>query len=402
MPLLLLLAMFSVNASAHTLDGTWTTDCTPFGRHAVISTVDFDNGKLEALGNLYERPGCGVQTVKAEYEGTFETGKPYGEGIELNFVPEKFTLTPLKPDVVDHYNKNKICNFSDWQLNTPKDILSQPKCVGFTPPDKGVETYDIFSLKSDTDLRFSSFPLGKNVTNPSDRPQKIESQSIRLWKVSETNFNRVTRDLEIYDDHIQKRRNVFSKIPVDINDKSWIKQKLEFMFEIDQYMRNYLNVPYNFHYSKKEIEFSRKEFGTRFESMDRTNTADVKLLLKKYEWFTISEFGKQADNDAWLLVQHADLDHDFQNDVLTILGNLWRIGETNPRNYAYLFDRVAASFNDPSKRILQRYGTQGMCVGPGKWEPIEMEDPANVDKRRMEVGLEPLQNYINRFKDICK
>lgn len=251
MPLLLVLSMFSTSACAHSLSGQWSTDCTPFGRHAVISTVDFSGGNLRALGSLYERPGCGVQTVTTEYDGTYETGNSYGEGTEFDFVPTKFTLTLLKSDVVDHYNRNKICDFSDWELNSPKDILGQSNCVGFTPPEKDKTIYEIFSLVSDDDLKFSSFPLGRNVTNPNDRPQKIDPQSTRLWKVSESNFNRVKRDLKIYDDHIQKRRDDFSKIPADISDKIWVKQKLAFMVEIDQYMRNYLNIPQSSSYSKK-------------------------------------------------------------------------------------------------------------------------------------------------------
>jgi hypothetical protein len=30
-----------------------------------------------------------------------------------------------------------------------------------------------------------------------------------------------------------------------------------------------------------------------------------------------------------------------------------------------------------------------------------MEDPAGVDKRRAEVGLEPMQEYKAKFKEMC-
>ena len=84
------------------------------------------------------------------------------------------------------------------------------------------------------------------------------------------------------------------------------------------------------------------------------------------------------------------------------MGSLWPIGETHPRNYAYLFDRVAVSFNNPSQRVPQRYGTQGFCIGPGQWQPFEIEDPIHVDVRRSEVGLEPLADYIAGFREICR
>ncbi|MNL37149.1 hypothetical protein D3C87_1592760 [compost metagenome] len=138
------------------------------------------------------------------------------------------------------------------------------------------------------------------------------------------------------------------------------------------------------------------------KKIDFENTEDLKPLLQIYSWFTISEFGRKTDINAWLLVQHADHDPDFQKSVLPTLEKLYPLKETRADNYAYLFDRVAASWNDPSKRKLQRYGTQGMCVGPGTWAPLPVEDEVNLDKRRASVGLGPEADYIAIFKDKCK
>mgnify|MGYP006418242979 CR=1 FL=1 len=401
--LILAISLLSTTACAHILEGKWTTNCNQFGRHALISTVEFEQNVYRAFGSFYARPGCGIKTVNAKFEGSFEVGQSYGAGIEFNYIPQQLTLTLLKHEVVAHYNKNKICNFDDWALNIPRDILGQPNCVGFVPPDKNIELFDIFNFKAEESLKFASFPLGKNITNPSQRPLKIDPQVVSLWKVSKKNkFKRVKRDLKTYDDHIAQRRMEFAKIPKDINDKSWVKKKLAFMVEIEQYMRRYLDTPHNTKYSKNETEYFSSEFSPRFEAMDKPNTADLRMLLNKYEWFTISEFGKIADGNAWLLVQHADLDTEFQKHVLEILGKLRKVGETSLSNYAYLFDRVASASNDPLKRMLQRYGTQGYCVGPGKWVPHEIEEPMNVDIRRKEVGLGSLQEYIDGFKDICK
>ena len=109
--------------------------------------------------------------------------------------------------------------------------------------------------------------------------------------------------------------------------------------------------------------------------------------MKIYPWFTISEFGLEGNQNAWLLVQHADHDPPFQRQVLTILEPLAAKGETNPKKYAYLYDRVASSFAEPKERKLQRYGTQGMCSGPGTWEPLPVEDPDKLDERRAAIGL---------------
>ena len=45
----------------------------------------------------------------------------------------------------------------------------------------------------------------------------------------------------------------------------------------------------------------------------------------------------------------------------------------------------------------QVYGTQYHSPN-GKWEPRPLEDEANVDKRRAEVGLSPLAEYVKQLE----
>ena len=76
--------------------------------------------------------------------------------------------------------------------------------------------------------------------------------------------------------------------------------------------------------------------------------------------------------------------------------------ETDSTNFAYLYDRVAASWQDPSKSTPQRYGTQGKCVSKDKWEPSELEEPSKVNMRRETVGLPPIEEYMDKIKALCK
>jgi len=193
----------------------------------------------------------------------------------------------------------------------------------------------------------------------------------------------------------------FDKIPAQPNNQEWIKKKLQHMVDVDQIMRNYLNTPHNKKYSNVEKNEFEKQFMMHWPEVDSYHTSELKKLLKLHPWFTISRFGKEADKNAWLLVQHADHDIAFQRQVLVILTELYLKGETNPSNYAYLYDRVASSINDLSQRKLQRYGTQGKCTGPGLWEPFPIEDPENLDRRRKEVELETEAEYIKKFETIC-
>jgi hypothetical protein len=174
------------------------------------------------------------------------------------------------------------------------------------------------------------------------------------------------------------------------------------MVDVDQYMRKYSSLPATNGYTEVErLEFNSRFMESRWAKVDTRNTEDLKALLAIHTWFTLSAFGPEADNNAWLLVQHADQDPSFQKRILAILEPLAARQETNPSNFAYLFDRVASSFQNPEKRTVQRYGTQGRCVGKGQWEPFEVEDPANLDKRRASVGLSPEDEYKKLFKELC-
>lgn len=82
----------------------------------------------------------------------------------------------------------------------------------------------------------------------------------------------------------------------------------------------------------------------------------------------------------------------FQKSALVLLEGLLPAMDTQPQSYAYLYDRVAIAEKRP-----QRYGTQGRCTGPAKWEPYPSENPDGLDKRRAEVGLNSEAEYIKVF-----
>lgn len=214
-------------------------------------------------------------------------------------------------------------------------------------------------------------------------------------------FPKVDSDISAYDQKVEQLVAEFRQTPADLSSVSWVQLKLGYMFEIDQLTRKQIDLPFLNNYTPDELEYFRRQFTPRFQAIDFSNTQDLKELLKIYDWFRISKFGASADKQAWLIVQHADMDPGFQKSVLKTLEQLWSIGETNKSNYAYLYDRVAASWHDPAHRTLQRYGTQGNCTGPGTWEPLPIEDELNLDSRRAEMGLTTQAEYVAQFKMIC-
>jgi hypothetical protein len=121
--------------------------------------------------------------------------------------------------------------------------------------------------------------------------------------------------------------------------------------------------------------------------VDAENVRWLKEVVAKHGWPGKSMVGQQAAFSAWLLVQHCDRDRDFQELCLEKMKTLPK-GEVEPRNIAYLTDRVLVG-----RGKKQLYGTQ-CSTNDGKSVPLPIEDEANVEQRRKEMGLGTLAAYL--------
>lgn len=203
--------------------------------------------------------------------------------------------------------------------------------------------------------------------------------------------------LQAIDVEVAQMRLAFDRIPRDTANLEWVKQKLAHMAAIDQFMRRKIDDLDSLEFTEDERNKFWAGFSPRWQSIDSSNQNELKDLLKRFEWFKISEFGKEAADAAWLVAQHADRDVQFQKHVLMILEKLLPLGEASGPNFAYLYDRVAVAENRP-----QRFGTQGRCVGLGHWEPWPSEDPRNLQARRDLLGLGSLEENIRRVSKLCR
>jgi hypothetical protein len=122
---------------------------------------------------------------------------------------------------------------------------------------------------------------------------------------------------------------------------------------------------------------------------DLDNREWLRREVPRHGWFTITRDGPQADHAAWLMVQHADSDRDFQRQMIDVLEPLVDKHETFGPRFASLYDRWAEGANQP-----QRFGLGGTCTGPGKWKPRLMEDPSGVDRRRAAIGLDQTEKQF--------
>jgi hypothetical protein len=212
-----------------------------------------------------------------------------------------------------------------------------------------------------------------------------------------------------FEKHVQKLKTDFTlEHPEKPDDIDWVKARIALLANIDQYGRTVLfpAIGASIRHSlngvvlPEEIQLNQR-LAALATGMDTENTAELKRLMARWGWFSSARFGVQTEQSAWLIVQHADQDPQFQREVLGILEPLVQRGEVSGKTYAYLYDRVATSFKDPSRARPQRYGTQGHCVGTGAWEPFPVEDPEHLDERRKSVALPPEAEYIALFKERC-
>ncbi len=120
-------------------------------------------------------------------------------------------------------------------------------------------------------------------------------------------------------------------------------------------------------------------------SIDIENTKRMKEIVKEIGWPTISKVGGAGSENAWLLVQHADHDVDFQELCLNLMKQE-PPGEVSPHDIAYLEDRTRIN-----RGKYQVYGTQYTETG-GKFVPRPIENREAVDERRKVMGLSSLED----------
>jgi hypothetical protein len=127
--------------------------------------------------------------------------------------------------------------------------------------------------------------------------------------------------------------------------------------------------------------------------IDEDNTGWLERAVSQNGWPTISAIGEEASQAAWLLVQHADHEPDFQAKCLAMMKELPK-GEVKLSNIAYLEDRVRVAAGKP-----QIYGTQFYKEGD-YFGPRPIEDEANLETRRLAMGLETFEANKQRMIEL--
>jgi hypothetical protein len=166
-----------------------------------------------------------------------------------------------------------------------------------------------------------------------------------------------------------------------------LKDELEAMYDTDQSYRSEMDaVGKKYGYSSPEM----MELWKVQQPIDEANIKRLVEIIETHGWPGRRLIGDKASTAAFLVLQHAD--YTYQKKYLPLVRAAAAAGELGPDSLALLEDRVL--MNEGKKQI---YGTQLQTNDKGVLELYPIEDEGNVDKRRAEVGLPPLAEYVKHF-----
>ena len=171
-------------------------------------------------------------------------------------------------------------------------------------------------------------------------------------------------------------------------DKSTLRNELLEMIERDQTMREELartgELFVGYHPKMAEVH--------------RQNAKRLDEIVAQHGWPDEDVVGKDGAEAAWLIVQHAIDQPDFQKRMFARLLEAASEGRVERWQPALLEDRIRACEGRP-----QKYGTQFDWDENGQMSPCpEIEDPSIVDELRASVGLTPLEQAIVGQREAIK
>lgn len=152
---------------------------------------------------------------------------------------------------------------------------------------------------------------------------------------------------------------------------------------------------------RRQIKDFQEKFGRYSDEMrshfraiakkDSLNLIIIQKILDERGWLGKDVIGSDGNMTLFLVIQHAEIE--VQKKYLPMMREAVKKGNAEPSALALLEDRVA--LREGGKQI---YGSQiEQDPKTGEYFISPLFDPDNVDKRRAEVGLEPLQDYVSRW-----
>lgn len=122
--------------------------------------------------------------------------------------------------------------------------------------------------------------------------------------------------------------------------------------------------------------------------IDRQNLVKVVSIIENCG---VTRLGRKEMLTVWLVLQHADQYN--RKKYFPLLKSEAEKGNLKKSRIALMEDRILVM--DDKKQI---YGSQiTKDHKTGKWKLHDLENPEEVNQRRLKVGLKPLQDYVKKW-----
>lgn len=153
--------------------------------------------------------------------------------------------------------------------------------------------------------------------------------------------------------------------------------------------------------TRNQIRSMEEKYGRKSKEMDAfwqtilkkdsINLNKVSKILDERGWPSKTLIGKRGTSTLFLVIQHAN--QEAQEKYLPLIEKA--VTDTNlpKRQYAMFYDRLLLRRGE-----RQIYGTQ-LAINNESKTPyvLPLEDPTNVDMRRAQMGLNTMQENLNRW-----
>lgn len=160
------------------------------------------------------------------------------------------------------------------------------------------------------------------------------------------------------------------------------KQLLQILDDDQKYRRMIDTTQAQHGYDSQQM----RDLWKTINDIDSSDLIKVRRILDTKGWVSPDTVGGAANQALFLVIQHADLK--TQEQYLPMMKGAVATGKASAADLALLIDRVEMRNGRP-----QIYGSQ-ITMKDGKYTIYPIFDEANVNNRRAEVGLPPLEQYV--------
>jgi hypothetical protein len=132
----------------------------------------------------------------------------------------------------------------------------------------------------------------------------------------------------------------------------------------------------------------------RLAEVHSRNAERLREIIEQRGWPGRTLVGERGARAAWLILEHASAYPQLMRGGLAMIRDAAARGEVSAAEVAVLEDRIRILEGRP-----QLYGTQYDWDDRGEMSPLPIEDPKQVDERRLAIGLPRLGENTKRVRE---